>query len=121
GSRCTRQLRAASPSQPGIVVGPADVLIGDLPRMPHRTLRPDEGEREPERFHEAREGAKARIREIRVQTAERLGEVEAHIFDPQLLMLDDAELIDGTVAYIRENHLSAARAFELRMLELKSA
>src|SRR5690606_9291318 len=64
---------------------------------------------------------KARIREIRVQTAERLGEVEAHIFDPQLLMLDDAELIDGTVAYIRENHLSAARAFELRMLELKSA
>jgi phosphotransferase system enzyme I (PtsI) len=35
-------------------------------------------------------------------------------------MLDDADLIDGTLAYIRENRLSAARAFELRMLEFQS-
>lgn len=114
-------VRDGIPAAPGIVIGPAHVLSWELPRVPHTTVRPDEVERELERFHEAREWAKARIREIRVQTAERLGEVEAHIFDPQLLMLDDAELIDGTVAYIRENHLSAARAFELRMLELKSA
>jgi phosphoenolpyruvate-protein phosphotransferase (PTS system enzyme I) len=46
--------------------------------------------------------------------------VEAQIFEPQILMLDDLELVDGTVAYIRDNHLSAARAFELRMLELHS-
>ena len=35
-------------------------------------------------------------------------------------MLDDAELVNGTIAYIRENHLSAARAFELRILEFES-
>src|SRR5688572_12516354 len=35
-------------------------------------------------------------------------------------MLDDVELVNGTVAYIQDNHLSAARAFELRMLELQS-
>src|SRR4051812_46767998 len=35
-------------------------------------------------------------------------------------MLDDIDLVNGTVDYIRDNHLSAARAFELRMLEYQS-
>jgi phosphoenolpyruvate-protein phosphotransferase (PTS system enzyme I) len=46
-----------------------------------------------------------------------LGDVEAQIFEPQILMLEDADLIGSTVAYIRENHLSAERAFEWRVLE----
>src|SRR5690606_6291768 len=64
--------------------------------------------------------AQSRIREIQLQTEERLGHIEAQIFEPQILMLDDADLVEGTVAYIRDNHLSAARAFELRMLEYQS-
>ena len=35
-------------------------------------------------------------------------------------MADDPELVAGTVAYIRDNRISAARAFELRMLEFHS-
>jgi RES domain-containing protein len=62
-----------------------------------------------------------RIREIQRATAERLGTVEAQIFEPQILMLDDPDLVDGTIRYIRENHLAATRAFELRILEIQSA
>lgn len=115
-----RLTRDGIPAAPGIVIGPAHVLRLDIPRVPHVMVAPEEVDREIERFHEAREWAKARIREVRDSTEARLGEVEAHIFDPQLLMLDDAELIDGTVEYIRENRLSAARAFELRMVEFQS-
>ncbi|MEX0979569.1 MAG: phosphoenolpyruvate--protein phosphotransferase, partial [Gemmatimonadota bacterium] len=46
--------------------------------------------------------------------------VEARIFEPQVLMLDDDELVEGTLRYIRENRLTAARAFEWRMLELQA-
>jgi len=112
--------RDGIPAAPGIVIGPAYVLRLDVPRVSHVVVAPDDVEREVERFHEAREWAKARIKEVRDQTEARLGEVEANIFDPQLLMLDDVELIDRTVEYIRENRLSAARAFELRMVEFQS-
>jgi phosphotransferase system enzyme I (PtsI) len=91
-----------------------------MPRVPHTSIAPDQVEREVQRFAEAREHAKSRIREIQRQAAERLGEVEAHIFDPQILMIDDPELVDATEAYIRENLLSAPRAFELRVLEFQS-
>ncbi|MBR9990448.1 MAG: phosphoenolpyruvate--protein phosphotransferase, partial [Gemmatimonadetes bacterium] len=108
------------PASPGIVVGPAYVLRWELPRVPHVTMSADDVEGEVTRFHEARAWAQHRIREIQQHTEERLGYVESQIFEPQILMLDDADLVDGTVAYIRENHLSAARAFELRMLEFQS-
>jgi len=108
-------------ASPGIVSGPAFVLRWELPRVPHTTIEPGGIDAETARFHEARRWAQDRIREIQQHTEERLGHVEAQIFEPQILMLDDADLVDGTVEYIRDNHLSAARAFELRMLEYQSA
>jgi len=113
-------IRDGIAAAPGIVMGPAYVLHWEPPRAPHVTVAPDEIDAEIERFAEAREFAKSRIRSIQKDTAERLGRVEAQIFEPQILMLDDIDLVNGTIAYIRENHLSAARAFELRMLELQS-
>ena len=113
-------VRDGIPASPGIVVGPAYVLRWEVPRVPHVTVNADAVEGEVARFHEARNWAQSRIREIQLQTEERLGHIEAQIFEPQILMLDDADLVDGTVSYIRDNHLSAARAFELRMLEFQS-
>jgi phosphoenolpyruvate-protein phosphotransferase (PTS system enzyme I) len=107
-------------ASPGIVIGRAHVLGWEMPRVPHTSIRTDDVAGEIARFHSARRWAQDRIREIQAQTEQRLGYVEAQIFEPQTLMLDDAELVDGTVAYIRDNHLSAARAFELRMLEFQS-
>jgi phosphoenolpyruvate-protein phosphotransferase (PTS system enzyme I) len=114
------RIRDGIPASPGIVIGPAFVLRLELPRVPHVAVAQEQVDYEVERFHSARRAAQDRIRQIQQQTVERLGHVEAHIFEPQILMLDDSELVDGTVTYIRDNHLSAARAFELRMLELHS-
>ncbi|MGQ0812919.1 MAG: phosphoenolpyruvate--protein phosphotransferase [Gemmatimonadota bacterium] len=113
-------IRDGIPASPGIVIGPAYVLQWEPPRAPHVTVPAGEIQSETERFNQARELAKDRIRAIQLDTAERLGRVEAQIFEPQILMLDDIDLVDGTLTYIRDNHLSAARAFELRMLELQS-
>lgn len=113
-------VRDGIPASPGIVIGPAYVLRWEVPRVPHVTVSPEQVESEVARFDEARAWARDRIREIQRNAAERLGDVEAQIFEPQILMLDDPELVDGTVSYIRENHISAARAFELRMLEFQS-
>ena len=96
------------------------MLHWEPPRAPHVTVLPDAIETEVRRFADARKFAQSRIRAIQKETADRLGRVEAQIFEPQVLMLDDVDLVNGTLAYIRENHLSAARAFELRMLELQS-
>jgi phosphoenolpyruvate-protein phosphotransferase (PTS system enzyme I) len=115
-----RSHRDGIPASPGIVIGPAHVLRSEMPRVPHVAVPAEAIDQEIERFHEARRFAQERIREIQQQTVERLGPVEAQIFEPQILMLEDADLVGGTVEYIRDNHLSAARAFELRMLEFHS-
>src|SRR5512143_4120693 len=115
-----RIVRDGIPAAPGIVIGPALVVRWETPRVPHVTVTPDAVETEIERFREARLWVQDRISEIQQQTEGRLGFVEAQIFEPQILMLEDDEMIRGTEAYIRENHLSAARAFELRMLEFHS-
>jgi phosphotransferase system enzyme I (PtsI) len=107
-------------ASPGIVVGPAYVLHWEPPRAPHVTVPAEDVEREVERFMEAREWSKSRIRAIQEQASQRLGKVEAQIFEPQILMLDDPDLVNGTITYIRDNHLSAARGFELRILEFES-
>jgi phosphotransferase system enzyme I (PtsI) len=87
--------------------------------VPHRTIAPGEVEREIARFEVARERACEQITELQRVTARQVGEIEAKVFDPQLLMLEDPELVDGTVSYIRENFLSAERAFDWRLLEFR--
>ncbi len=113
-------IRDGMAASPGIVVGPAYVLRWDLPRVPHASVMEPEVEAEIERFAEARRWASARIEDIQRQTAERLGPIEARIFEPQLLMLEDSDMVNRTVAYIRENRFAAARAFELCMLEIQA-
>jgi phosphoenolpyruvate-protein phosphotransferase (PTS system enzyme I) len=104
----------------GIATGPAHVLHWEIADVPHRVVEADEVEGEVARFHAAREWAKERIRELREQTEARLGRVEARIFDPQLLMLDDSEVVEGTERYIRDLRLAAGRAFAWRIMELRA-
>ena len=108
------------PASEGIARGRVHLLEWGVPDVPHRMVDADRVEQEVARFAEAREGARARIEELKAATAERLGPMEARIFDPQLVMLDDPELVDGTVRYIRDIRLAAERAFEWRMLELQA-
>lgn len=109
-----------SPASEGITEGAVFLLDWGVPVVPHETVRKEDIEAEVERFHEARVWAAERLDEMQQRTEERLGSVEARIFEPQILMLEDAEVVDGTIRYIRENRLSAQRAFEWRMLELQA-
>jgi phosphotransferase system enzyme I (PtsI) len=91
-----------------------------MPRVPHTSLEASDVEPEIQRFHDARQWTRERIAEVQHRTEERLGDVEARIFEPQMLMLEDSDMISRTVDYIRKNGLSAARAFELCMLEIEA-
>ena len=108
------------PAAEGIAAGKIFHLQWGMPIVPHVTISESQVEAEVERFHAARSWAQARLLELKRSTEVRLGPVEARIFEPQILMLDDVEVVDGTLQYIRENRLSAERAFELRMLELQA-
>ncbi len=109
-----------SPASEGIGAGRVFVLDWGVPVVPHGTIDEQQAPEEVERFHAAREWAKARLVETKQRTHARLGSVEARIFDPQILMLDDPAVVAGTVQYINENRLSAQKAFEWRMLELQT-
>jgi phosphoenolpyruvate-protein phosphotransferase (PTS system enzyme I) len=115
-------IRDGIPAASGIVIAPARVLRWDVPRVPHGATIPDsQVEHEIGRFLAACEYAKERIREVQRRAEETMGPVEAQIFEPQVLMLEDADLVQGTIGTIRENHLTAERAFEWRVLEWESA
>jgi phosphotransferase system enzyme I (PtsI) len=83
-------------------------------------VAPDEIEAEIARFQTARQLAKQRTSGLRDQVESRLGSVQAKIFDPQLMMLEDPDLIEGTLTYICDSFLTAERAFSLRVLEFRS-
>ncbi|MHB1193748.1 MAG: phosphoenolpyruvate--protein phosphotransferase [Longimicrobiales bacterium] len=114
------QILDGLPASEGIAHGPIFRLEWGIPNVPHETVPHDAVAAEVERFHEALTFAKTRLGELKATTEARLGPVEAGIFDPQLLMLDDPEVVAGTLRYVQENHLSAQRAFEWRMLELQA-
>lgn len=115
-------VRDGIPASPGIVIAPVRVLRWEVPRVPHgAVISEDRVEYEIQRFRDACDYARERIRVLQERTARTVGEVEARIFEPQVLMLEDADLIDGTIGTIRENHLTAERAFEWRVLEWESA
>ena len=120
GVGTTRLVRDGTAASPGIVEGPLRVIRWEVPRVPHDTIASAATADELERLQGAIEEAKHGIEAIKAVTESRLGSVEAQIFDPQLLMLEDQELLEGTREYIRNNHLSAARAFELKVLEFRS-
>lgn len=108
------------PAAPGIVVAPAFVARWPRLEVPHATVAPDEIEAEIARFEAARQSAKERTAGLRDQVESRLGSVQAKIFDPQLMMLEDPDLIEGTLTYITDSFLTAERAFSLRVLEFRS-
>ncbi len=104
----------------GIVDGKVHVLRFSTPQVVHRRVEADQVEAEVQRFMKAREETRVKLQELKAATADRLGSIEARIFDPQLLMLDDVEVTDRTIQYIRDNHLTAPQAFNWRILELQA-
>ena len=104
------------PASPGIVIGPVHLLLWEVPEVSHRIV-PDEAiPREIQRFHEAIEKAKARLMQVKQRAERHAGSEEAAIFEVQLMILSDSELLDSVVKLIRQN-LGAEKAFDLVLIE----
>ncbi|NNM34808.1 MAG: phosphoenolpyruvate--protein phosphotransferase [Gemmatimonadetes bacterium] len=108
-----------SPASEGIGVGVVRLLSWRVPQVPSGVIDEGSTTEEIERFEEALRFARERLVAVKEDVDERLGSVEARIFDPQLLMLDDPQVVEGTREYIANHRMTAARAFDWRMLELK--
>lgn len=104
------------PASPGIAVGTAHLLLWEVPDVPHHIIHDEEIPRELKRFEDAIARAKERLRHVRDRVEATAGKEEAAIFDVQYSILEDPNLWEGVTELIRQN-LSAAKAFDLEMLE----
>ena len=112
-----RRLTGISAS-PGIVAGPVYVLHWEVPEVPQRIVTDEEIPAEIDRFSQTLARARDRLEYVRRRAAHHAGEEEAGIFEAQMLILQDTEMIGRVDGLIRQN-LAAESAFEITMLDLR--
>src|SRR5688572_24791778 len=104
------------PASPGIVIGPVHLLLWEVPEVPHRIIPDEAVPREIARLHDALEQARQRLLKVRQRAEKHAGEEEAAIFEVQIAILSDGELIGSVEALIRQN-IGAEKAFDLILIE----
>jgi phosphotransferase system enzyme I (PtsI) len=114
-----RQFRGIGVS-PGVACAPAVVVRWDFPKVPDRTVSPDQVEGEVRRLREAVEYVVSHLKELGERVLQRAGPEEARIFDAQILMAEDQDFLMSVETLIRNNQLSAERAYEFKALELRA-
>ncbi len=114
-----RLLRGVGVS-PGIAIGQAVVIRWDLPEVTRGAVAASEVEAEIRRLHAAVATVQTLLEKLRHRTAERAGPEEAKIFDAQILMVEDPDFLREVETLIRENQLTAERAFEFKTLEMRA-
>src|SRR5438874_2833906 len=100
-------------------MGPTVTVRWALPEVPHRVVPRTQVEKEIRRLRAALKDVRGQLTELRARAEDRAGVDEARIFDAQVLMLEDKEFIGGVEDLIRENHLTAEKAFEFKTLEVR--
>jgi phosphoenolpyruvate-protein phosphotransferase (PTS system enzyme I) len=104
------------PASPGIVIGPVHLLLWEVPEVPHRIVPDESIPAEIERLHDAIEKAKQRLQSVMQRAARHAGPEEAAIFEVQLMILSDSELVNSVESLIKQN-LGAEKAFDLVLIE----
>jgi phosphotransferase system enzyme I (PtsI) len=104
---------------PGVGIGRALVLKRATRELRFRVPEALVG-RELERLHFARAKSREQLQHIKSRMADSAGADHAYLFDAQLLMLDDAMLIERAASIIRQERLNAESALQ-RALEQISA
>ena len=104
------------PASPGVAIGPVHLLLWEVPDVRHRIVSDEEIAAEQARFRHALERARARVRQVRDRAERHAGAEEARIFDAQLLLLEDPELLANVDALIEQN-LAAEKAFDVVLHE----
>lgn len=108
------------PASPGIVVGPVHLLRWEVPQVRQRIIPDDMVGEEIARFNDVIARARARLLQVRDRVSAHAGEEEAAIFDVQVAMLDDVELLDNVRELIHQN-LGAEKAFDLVMADWRQS
>lgn len=105
---------------PGIAMGTAIVIQWELPQVTRRAVGSHAVEEEVGRLRGAVAAVRRLLQDLRQRTGERAGPEEAKIFDAQIMMIEDPEFLGEVETLIRENQLSAERAFEFKTLETRA-
>ena len=108
------------PASPGIVVGPAHVLLWEVPPVRLRLVPPEQIDVEIAHFHDALAKARERVAHLRARVEQHVGIEEARIFEAQALILQDTEIIDKVELLIRHDHFAAESAFDLTMSQWRT-
>jgi phosphotransferase system enzyme I (PtsI) len=117
----SERLLCGSGVSPGVVVGAAVIVRWAMPEVPHRIVPRSQVEKEVRRLRAAVKDVARSLTALRERAEDRAGVDEARIFDAQILMLEDEVFLGGIEDLIRENHLTAEKAFEYKALEVRDA
>ncbi|MDG6897096.1 phosphoenolpyruvate--protein phosphotransferase [Actinobacillus delphinicola] len=100
------------PASPGIVFGNALVLKEDEIVFDTRKILDSEVDEQIAQFYQGRTEAIAQLNAIKDRAQKTLGEDKAAIFEGHLMILEDEELEEEIIEYIRSNKTTAAVAAE---------
>ena len=98
------------PASPGIVFGKALVLKEEKIVLDMQKIKDSQVDEEIARFYSGREAAVEQLNSIKERAYQSLGEEKAAIFEGHLMILEDEELEEEIIDYIRSNHVNAAVA-----------
>ena len=98
------------PASPGIVFGKALVLKEEKIVLDTQKIKDSQIENEIARFYAGRDAAVEQLTSIKDRAYQSLGEEKAAIFEGHLMILEDEELEEEIIDYLRSNHVNAAVA-----------
>lgn len=98
------------PASPGIVFGKALVLKEEQIVLDTNKISDDQIEAEVARFYEGRNAAVEQLNSIKDRALASLGEEKAAIFEGHLMILEDEELEEEIIDYLRSNKVNAGVA-----------
>lgn len=97
-------------ASPGIVFGKALVLKEEKIVLDTQKISEDQVEAEVARFYAGREAAVEQLNSIHQRALKSLGEEKAAIFEGHLMILEDEELEEEIIDYLRSNKVNASVA-----------
>ncbi|MFZ7198117.1 phosphoenolpyruvate-protein phosphotransferase PtsI [Avibacterium avium] len=98
------------PASPGIVFGKALVLKEEKIVLDTQKIQDDQVEAEVARFYQGRDAAVEQLTAIKDRAYASLGEEKAAIFEGHLMILEDEELEEEIIDYLRSNKVNAGVA-----------
>ena len=98
------------PASPGSVFGKALVLKEEKIVLDTQKISEDQVEAEVARFYAGREAAVEQLNSIHQRALKSLGEEKAAIFEGHLMILEDEELEEEIIDYLRSNKVNASVA-----------